>query len=342
MKIFKKVRYPNGRRHIYLCGMKIVSYKRKNKQQPISHLMCNVTPQQIVRYCANERLPILLRDKFYERTGKMPTEELSTLNEKIIWASMFDVTPQKVQCADKYTVRQYIANKIGKKYLNQMYGCWDNMAEVDFSKLPEKFVLKHSEGSGKVYLVPNKSELDNNAIKTVLRNWEQDEFWSVNMEMQYRDSARKFIAEEYIDTKIDYKLWCFGGKCKFIKIEIMNEFAQNGKPDNQTGKYFWPDWTPADFRTIGAEPLRPIEKPAKLNELIEISEKLAADFDFVRVDFFETNDGDLRFGEMTFSPAAGRIHFVPDIKNEEFGQMFLLPERDERGFAVRDDDKKFK
>ena len=31
MKIFKKVRYPNGRRHIYFCGMKIFSYRKKQK-----------------------------------------------------------------------------------------------------------------------------------------------------------------------------------------------------------------------------------------------------------------------------------------------------------------------
>lgn len=31
MKIFKKVRYPNGRRHIYLLGVKIISYRKKQK-----------------------------------------------------------------------------------------------------------------------------------------------------------------------------------------------------------------------------------------------------------------------------------------------------------------------
>ena len=31
MKIFKKVKYPNGRRHIYLMGIKVISYNKKKK-----------------------------------------------------------------------------------------------------------------------------------------------------------------------------------------------------------------------------------------------------------------------------------------------------------------------
>ena len=336
MKVFKKVRYPNGRRYVYLFGVKVFSYKKHNNKGTEQFLYkCDKLASQMVRYCGNDRLPVLLRDAFYERTGKLPTEELDTLNEKIIWASMFDVTPLKTLCADKYTVRQYVKDAIGEKYLVKLLGVWDNFTQIDYAQLPEKFVLKHSEGSGKVYLVPKKSEINTDEIKNLMRKWELDEFWMLNLEMQYKDSPRKFIAEEFLDTKIEYKLWCFGGKCKFVKIEIMNEFATNGKPVNQTGKYFWPDWSPADFKTTGAEPSHEVLKPAKLDELVKIAEKLAKPFDFVRIDFFETNDGELRFGEMTFSPAAGRVHFIPESKNLEFGKLFKIPPRDKDGFAVR-------
>ena len=247
---------------------------------------------------------------------------------------MFDVTPQKTLLADKYTVRQYVADTIGEKYLVKLLGVWDNVSQIDFEKLPQKFVFKHSEGSGKVFLIPAINQVNLEELKNILRNWELNLFWTVNLEMQYRDSVRKIIAEEYLDTKIEYKLWCFAGKCRFIKIEIMNEYASNGKPANQTGQYFYPDWSPADFKTVGAEPTVTIEKPKKLNELLMVTEKLASSFDFVRIDFFETTDGNLRFGEMTFSPAAGRIHFVPESKDAEFGKWFNMPERDKNGFAV--------
>lgn len=295
-------------------------FKRKQTDTSVQIVREHINP----KYISDDKLPIFLRDKFYEITGKLPTETLQTLNEKITWAQMFDVTPLKIQCADKYTVRDYVAEKIGEKYLIKLLAQFDNINEINFDKLPNKFVIKYSEGSGKVFLVPNKKSVDMCAFMSCVRKWVVDEFWALFYEMQYKESAKKIIVEEFVDTKIEYKLWMFHGKCEFIKIEIMNDFAENGKPDNQYGKYFYPDWTPADFKTIGLEPNFDIPKPKKLQELLKIAEKLAKPFDFVRCDFYETKDGNLKFGELTFSPAAGRIHFVPESKNFEFGELFKL------------------
>ncbi|MBD5389046.1 hypothetical protein HDR63_02215 [bacterium] len=295
----------------------------------------SVSENQIsLRDCPEEKLPQLLRQKFFEYTGKWPSQELETLNEKIIWAQMFNATDLKTKLADKYTVRDYVADKIGDTYLTKLYDVWDDVNQIDFTSLPDKYVLKFSEGSGKVLLVPNKNKLDIEHAKQQIISWQNNPFWLMACEMQYKNSAKKIIAEEFIDTKIEYKLWIFHGKCKFIKIEIMNDFAENGKPDNQFGKFFYPDWTPADFRTIGDEPNFNIPKPNKLDELIKISEILAEPFDFVRVDFFETHKGKLVFGEMTFSPAAGGVHFEPASKNIEFGKLWTLPPRDDNGFAI--------
>ena len=71
-------------------------------------------------------------------------------------------------------------------------------------------------------------------------------------------------------------------------------------------------------------------------EMIKISEKLAKPFDFVRVDFYETKDGKLKFGELTFSPSAGGISFSPnnDEIQKHFGKLFKIPKRDSNGFAI--------
>ena len=308
-------------------------FRRKSKVIAERHIIHDIS--SVAKYISEDKLPILLRDKFFERTGKLPTEHLDTFNEKIIWAGMFDVTPLKVMCADKYTVRNYVADTIGDKYLIKLIQKFDDITSFDTSKLPSKFVLKYSEGSGKVFLCQDKDNLDMNHVNSVMRNWVVNEFWLNFFEMQYKESAKKFIVEEFINTKIEYKLWMFHGKCQFIKIEIMNEFAENGKPSNQYGKYFTSDWTATDFKTTGKEPDFEIPKPKRLQELLACAEKLSEPFDFVRVDFFETTDGDLKFGELTFTPAAGFVHFVPESKNLEFGNMIKMPERDEKGFAIR-------
>lgn len=316
MKIFNKVRYPNGRRHVYFCGIKVFSYSRR----PVTFCPGVQPNNDWIKYLSPDGIQKLLRDRFYAETGKLPNERLQSLNEKIKWHMMFNVSPLRVLVADKYTVRDYVRNKIGAQYLIPLLGCWDSPDDINLDEMPDRFVLKYSEGSAKVMLVPDKKQLNIDYVRSKIRQWSIDEYWTHFMEMQYRDSARKIIAEDFIDTKIEYKLWCFHGQVKFIKIEIMDGFAENGKTDHQYGKYFYPDWTPADFRTIGDEPEYEISRPVQLELLIELAQQLASEFDFVRVDFFETNSGDLRFGEMTLSPAAGNVHFIPESKNVEFGQ----------------------
>ena len=317
MKLFKKVKYPNGRRHIYLFGIKIFSYQKQTTKTIITNNI--IENKEYIKYCSSETLHKLLCDTFYKNNGIYPNEQLTTLNHKIQHMMMFDVTPLRTMVADKYTVRNYVKNKIGSDYLIPLLQHWDSINDVSFEKLPNKFVLKYSEGSAKVLMVPNKEKLDLNYVKNKIRYWIYDEYWTHFMEMQYYNSVKKIIVEEMIDTKIEYKLWCFNGIVKFIKIEIMDGFSENGKTEHQYGKYFYPDWTPADFKTIGDEPPYEIKRSQKLKLLIKLAEKLASEFKFVRVDFFETNSGELKFGEMTLSPAAGNVHFIPESKNTEFG-----------------------
>ena len=55
-----------------------------------------------------------------------------------------------------------------------------------------------------------------------------------------------------------------------------------------------------------------VPKPNNLDKIIEYAKILSSDFKFVRVDFLET-DGELYFGEMTFTPTSGLLN----IKIEE-------------------------
>lgn len=320
MKLLRKERLNNGRRHIYFLGFKIFSYKKKQRITTNQHEELN----DFIVLCTDEKLPILLKKEFFKRTGKMPDEELETLTEKIIWNQMFGSTKMKEKLSDKYNVREFISQTIGKEYLIPLLAVWDKISEINIDSLPNRFVVKFSEGSGKNFLVKDKTTLNINTLKEKIRNWQNNYFWTQSFEMQYKNNSRKIIVEEFINTKIEYKLWMFNQECKFIKIEIMQTFAEDGKPDKQFGKYFYPDWTPADFKTIGEEPNFEIPKPKKLSELLKVAKTLSEGFDFVRIDFFEDYDGNIKFGEMTFSPAAGNIHFVPQSKNKEFGKQLTL------------------
>ena len=79
-----------------------------------------------------------------------------------------------------------------------------------------------------------------------------------------------------------------------------------------------------------------IKSPEFLDEMIKVAEKLAKPFNFVRVDFYETVDGKLMFGELTFSPSAGNLEYAPDNDaiQKKYGALFKLPPRDKNGFAL--------
>ena len=64
-------------------------------------------------------------------------------------------------------------------------------------------------------------------------------------------------------------------------------------------------------------------KPEKLDEMIEISKTLSADFDFVRVDLYEIN-GKVYFGELTFSPATGVLEYYNDRFIVEKGKLLHI------------------
>ena len=81
-------------------------------------------------------------------------------NEKIQWLKVYSDTTQWTRLADKYKVREYLKDLGLEDILVKLYGVWENANEIDFDKLPEKFVLKTNHGFNKNILVYDKSKLD--------------------------------------------------------------------------------------------------------------------------------------------------------------------------------------
>ena len=94
-----------------------------------------------------------------------------TMTEKIHWLKLYDSTPVKGRLADKYLVRQWVAGKVGERYLVPLLGVWDSPDEIDFESLPDSFVLKATHGSGWNILVPDKSALNVARARQRLREW---------------------------------------------------------------------------------------------------------------------------------------------------------------------------
>ena len=246
-----------------------------------------------------------------------------TFNEKIQWMKLYDATPLKTRLADKYLVREWVKEKIGEEYLVPLLGVWDSFDEIDFDRLPDRFVLKANHGCGWNIIVKDKSMFDKDDAKKKFDQWMHTNFAFMNgFELHYMNIPPKIIAEQYLennnDDLYDYKVFCFNGKAD--SIMYLSERKQGLKMS-----FYDLNWNKLPFVYSYPQNEDEIPKPSNLELLIELAEKCAEGFPHVRVDFYIMNDGSIKFGEMTFTSAAGTCKWTVPEQDLIYGEMIKLP-----------------
>lgn len=257
-------------------------------------------------------------------------KEPETFTQKIQFRKLYDNNPLYSICADKYRVREYVKEKIGEEYLVPLYLVTDKLTEEQWEKLPNSFVAKANHNSGPVQIVRDKNKVNKKEIIRELNNQLKLDFGVLSMEKYYSDIPRKIIVEKFLENNgekdlRDYKFFCFNGKVEYCQL-IKNRTIE------ETIDFYDKNWKLQEF--IGLlNPINPIEKhsttvnnkPKNYSLMLELAEKLARDFDFVRVDFYNI-DGKIYFGELTFCPASGIGTFIPEEWNYKFGSYWKQKE----------------
>lgn len=244
---------------------------------------------------------------FKRKFGRWPQlKEPRTLNEKLLKLKLesFGTDPLVRKCADKYRVREFVTERGWGHILNRLIAVYDRPEEIQWQALPESFALKWNFGCGYNIICRDKSGLDFREAERKMKKWGREPFWSYYSELQYRGVDKKIIAEEYIgdaEGKLpeDYKFYCFNGRAYCCMLCLDRD---DGWP-----KFYFMD---RDFRLLrinrdsrNAPEGFSLPKPEGLDEAFQAADDLSRGFPFVRVDLYLTDKG-LRFGEMTFTPAA--------------------------------------
>lgn len=251
-----------------------------------------------------------LDEEFSEIFGyRMDWNKPVTYNEKLNWEKVHVRSALRTKVVDKYRVREYIKDKLGEEYLNELYGVYDDASEIDFDKLPQQFVLKLNNGSSRNIVVKDKNTLDIAKTRAQLNRWKKINHAYTCLEMQYKDVPPKIICEKFIpgmaESLYDYQFYCFHGKPKYIWC------IKASHKENCQASFYDTDWKKQEF-TFGypGDPeLAP--RPKQLEKMLKISEILSADFEHVRVDLYELPDGCILFGELTLTSWGGFHKFVP-------------------------------
>lgn len=273
-----------------------------------------------------------LNTKFvYRRTFRRPIDlkNPQTLDEKILWLKLnvYSNNQLVTDCADKYKVREYVRKCGCEEILNELYFSYDNVDEIIWEKLPQKFVMKWNFGCGQNLICNDKNALDSKATFKTLKKWEKEKnrFYKYKSEMQYKDIAPKLICEKLIETEsgglpLDYKLYCFNGVPHCVLV------CANRKKAGQANYYFFnKDWELLRYNQMGKEAPKnfTIPKPQNVEKLFEYAAILSKPFPFVRVDFYLEN-GKVTFGELTFTPSGGMDKGRLPETQLVFGKMLNL------------------
>lgn len=270
--------------------------------------------------CSQSLLEGELDWAYYARYGTHPNLEAPrTFNEKMQWLKIHDAIPLKTRCADKLAVRDYVAARVGESVLPQVYRTWESANDVDFACLPLSFALKANHGSGMMKLVADVTEENIDEIRAACEQWLATDFALTMLERWYSDIPRKVFAEELLgDIEWEYQVWCFNGKARYVG-------AMHDPHGSNEKQFFSPDWKRQPF--VSSLPILEgdIPRPGDLDTILEYSERLAADFAFVRVDWYSCTQG-LRFSELTFTPAGGFVQWTPREYDARLGELLVLPE----------------
>lgn len=273
----------------------------------------------------------MIKMQYFIKTGRrLNLKNPQRYTEKLQWYKLYYRDPLMQQCADKYDVREYVRSKGLGYILNECYGVYERVEDIDFDSLPDQFVLKDTLGGGgnSIIICKDKATFDFENAKKQMQKWLSIDSNKKHegREWVYQGKKHRIIIEKYIESNpsegglVDYKFFCFNGKPKYLYViadRILGQIAGLGIFD-------------VNFELLSVirtdeRPLeRNIEKPKNFDEMIDIVKIISKDFPHVRVDLYN-QDGNIIFGENTFFDGSGYHKYEPDEFDYELGSYFKLP-----------------
>ena len=235
-------------------------------------------------------------------------------------------TSKWTEYTDKYEVRKHIAELGLKDILTECYGVWDRVEDIDFDKLPDKFVLKCTHDCGSTVIVRDKSKMNKKEVLDFLDKHVSVRYGYASCEPHYTFIKPRIMAESLIEmdnsetfsseTTVDHKIRCIDGKAQYDMV-CYDRSLESGSGGSKTVYDLYDIHTWKPMRQYLADPgveYKNVPRPENLEKMIEIAEIIAQGFPQVRVDLYNVK-GKIYFGEMTFYAFSGmNNHFTMEFQ----------------------------
>lgn len=263
-----------------------------------------------------------IKKQYYLIKGKkLNLEHPSTFSEKLQWLKINYHNPLCTSLSDKIEAKNILSKYIDEKHIPKVLGVWNSFDEIDFEKLPNRFVLKTNHDCGGNVICLDKSNFDYAAAKTKIQDHLSKNYYWHNREWPYKNISPKVFAEKFLESTkplVDYKFYCFGGKPIYFMYSV-GEYEHHVSNHKFNMKCESIDHL---FKKEPSLPLESIVLPANFDEMVSLVNIICSNFPHVRVDLYNIN-GSIYIGEVTFFTNGGYVN----ILNEEFDKYLgsLIP-----------------
>jgi hypothetical protein len=244
-----------------------------------------------------------------------------SFNEKLLRRRLWRLPDEWVQLADKAAAKAVVASRVGSRHVAPTYLVTDDADAVVFSALPPRFAVKATNASGRNLFVRGRADdPPEPVVRDTCREWLRTPYGRNSGETWYERIAPRILVEELLvdpdhDAPLDYKFWVFHGRAEFVQVDF-DRFGRHRRT------FYDREWRRQPWGLI-YPPAPDLPPPAALPSMIDVAERLASGFDFVRIDLYCLEDRDVIFGEFTFAPEAGSGAFWPDARADfDLGRLW--------------------
>jgi hypothetical protein len=266
---------------------------------------------------------LMARIQFRREIGRWPNLRHPTGYSESILLRCLEPDMRWAALTDKLAVRDYVREKIGEAHLIPLIAVPKKLTRDVFDALPEAFVMKANHGCAFVKVVFDKSTTSFEELNALAEKWLSTDYYRLSRERHYHVIEPKLYFEQLLldsSGKIpsDLKIHVFGGRPQgpCIQTMIITDRFGDARGDLYDEHWRRMDVTFGPYRPSDA----PIARPENWREIERIAKRLAEDFAYVRVDLYSTGS-QVFFGELTFTPGAGRMRFRPDSHEAYWGRM---------------------
>jgi len=223
---------------------------------------------------------------------------------------LFDRDVRLPVLLDKVAVKALVAAKLGGEWI--IPTLWHGNDLPHQTPWPTPLVVKPRGGCNQIAFVREIEDWP--MARRMARRWAGASYGRWLDEWAYGKVPRGLIVEPYIGSShilpIDYKCFVFGGRVEFVQVHLDRASAHRWVVMDRRWRRVSPDTSDPD----------PIA-PATLDRIIIAAETLAANYDFLRADFYEV-DGVPLFGELTVYPGSGLLPVVPPSLDRQMGEFW--------------------